>query len=534
MFAVSVSAQTIITEFEYFIDQGAEFGEAISVDVADNATQNQSFNIPFTNLSPGIHTVFMRCKNNLGLWSHTVSRVFLVQENQPASAVTVIEYSIDQMPYFGEANTIVLTEPSSDVNFAIEISPSELENLSEGPHVVYVRVKDNNDEWSHTNSIVFIKVDPLNAPIVGAEFFIGEDPGIGMAEAQGDYMAFAQPAMQGVFPLTIPPNLLIDGFNLVGMRTKNSNGEWSHTRFFEVIVQIEEFVTGTIQSSSETVCYNTIPNAISVTAAAEAINGDISYQWYSRGGIHTASGALSSWNILDGETGTTLSFNQGLTSTTTYACYVTTANGAAWMLGQAQITVLDPPTLGALVLADEVLTAPANPALISFITAPAGSTNFTYQWYSFNSLTAQVPTDCSTDGWQLIPGATSSSYNPLTGVNQDITYACFVTPTGANTCSTPCWAQNTRQIDVSTVSVDEVGANVISIYPNPCADVLYVDIAETANCTIRIFDITGKTLEQFNSNSFTTTINMAKYAIGTYLVEIKSNSNIIQKHVIKN
>lgn len=301
MFAVSVSAQTTVTEFEYFIDQGAEFGEAISVDVADNATQNQSFNIPFTNLSPGIHTVFMRCKNNLGLWSHTVSRVFLVQENQPASAVTVIEYSIDQMPYFGEANTIVLTEPSSDVNFAIEISPSELENLSEGPHVVYVRVKDNNDEWSHTNSIVFIKVDPLNAPIVGAEFFIGEDPGVGMAEAQGDYMAFAQPAMQGVFPLTIPPNLLINGFNLVGIRTKNSNGEWSHTRFFEVIVQIEEFVTGTIQSSSETICYNTIPNAISVTAAAEAINGGISYQWYSRSGIHTASGALSLWNILDGE-----------------------------------------------------------------------------------------------------------------------------------------------------------------------------------------------------------------------------------------
>jgi hypothetical protein len=65
-------------------------------------------------------------------------------------------------------------------------------------------------------------------------------------------------------------------------------------------------------------------------------------------------------------------------------------------------------------------------SLISINTAPTAISNYSLQWY-FKTGNNAAPTGSNTSGWNLIPGATSSSLTvgAFTGTR---TYTCFVTP----------------------------------------------------------------------------------------------------------
>jgi hypothetical protein len=87
-----------------------------------------------------------------------------------------------------------------------------------------------------------------------------------------------------------------------------------------------------------------------------------------------------------------------------------------------------------------------NPNPISIAIQPSGCSSFTYQWYSFNGVTS-APSGSSTAGWTIIPGATSSSYDPSV-LSQSTTFACFVTPSAG--CGTPGWAQGAASFTITS------------------------------------------------------------------------------------
>jgi hypothetical protein len=97
-----------------------------------------------------------------------------------------------------------------------------------------------------------------------------------------------------------------------------------------------------------------------------------------------------------------------------------------------------------------------NPNPISFTSLPSGCPSYSYQWYSFNDITT-APTGSSTNGWTIIPGATSSSYDPPT-LFQSTTFACFVTPSAG--CGTPGWAQGAASFTI-TSSAGQVNSSLV-------------------------------------------------------------------------
>jgi hypothetical protein len=107
-----------------------------------------------------------------------------------------------------------------------------------------------------------------------------------------------------------------------------------------------------------------------------------------------------------------------------------------------------------------------NPGAIDFLNLPTGCPSFTYQWYSFNGITS-APSGSSTNGWTIIPGATSSSYDPPT-LFQSTTFACFVTPSAG--CGTPGWAVGAASFtitssagQVNSTSVQQCGNGAVAL-----------------------------------------------------------------------
>jgi hypothetical protein len=97
-----------------------------------------------------------------------------------------------------------------------------------------------------------------------------------------------------------------------------------------------------------------------------------------------------------------------------------------------------------------------NPNPISIAIQPSGCSSFTYQWYSFNGVET-APSGSSTSGWTLIPGATSTSYDPP-ALSQSTTFACFVTALAG--CGTSGWAQGAASFTI-TASAGQVNSTLV-------------------------------------------------------------------------
>lgn len=109
------------------------------------------------------------------------------------------------------------------------------------------------------------------------------------------------------------------------------------------------------------------------------------------------------------------------------------------------------------------LSALNNPNPISFILSPSGCPSYSYQWYSFNGITT-APTGSSTNGWTIIPGATSNIYDPPT-LAQSTTFACFVSPSAG--CGTPGWAQGAASFTITSSAGQINSALVQQCSPSP-------------------------------------------------------------------
>jgi hypothetical protein len=209
---------------------------------------------------------------------------------------------------------------------------------------------------------------------------------------------------------------------------------------------------GTLANGTQTSSGSGDPSSISFSATPSGGAGTFAYQWYSRSGIQIAPTGTSTtgWTAVSGATGATYDPGVQLASVSFAAMVDPTGTpdcgGFAWSNGVRQITVNASSGFSAGILASgnqAFCSSGGDPALISFSTAPSGSTSFTRQWY-FKSGIQAAPSGSSVSGWTAIASATGSSYDPPAGLTASRTYACFVTPASG----TGAWAGGVRQITV--------------------------------------------------------------------------------------
>ncbi len=134
----------------------------------------------------------------------------------------------------------------------------------------------------------------------------------------------------------------------------------------------------------------------------------------------------------------------------------------------------------------------------------------TYQWVDCDNSNAPIA------------GATSQSYTATANGN----YAVQVT---ANFCTamSPCFA-------VTTVGIDEYDlGTVFSIYPNPTSDAVTYTFNGGVSLKFVLTTITGEILWKGKSSGNQGTIDLSKYAVGTYLLDVVNGNKNATIRLIK-
>lgn len=138
-----------------------------------------------------------------------------------AQNIASIEYFIDSDPGFGKGKSIGF-QSSPDVD-ALNFN-ANLTAVASGFHMLYMRSKDENGNWSFIVGRPFVKIAPPKplGKVVYIEYYVDNDPGFGKATA----LAFT-PA-DSVKDLTFVAELgkLEPGLHMLAIRSKDANGNW--------------------------------------------------------------------------------------------------------------------------------------------------------------------------------------------------------------------------------------------------------------------------------------------------------------------
>ncbi|MEO7312250.1 MAG: hypothetical protein ABIX01_17750 [Chitinophagaceae bacterium] len=221
-----VQGQKKIFKAEYFFDTDPGFNNAnqVLVPTPVQTVSNLNINPNISDLSTGLHTLFVRVLDSNFMWSQTIPQLFYKEANLAinAPALTQVEYFVDTDPGFGLGIQVSVTAATGTV-----FTPS-LNTLSNGLHNLFVRTRDANGKWSQTVGQLFFKEANLatTAPnLVKLEYFVDNEPGFGLAT---DVPVAAAAALTGT---AFTPSLtgLSNGLHNLFVRTLDANGRWSQT-----------------------------------------------------------------------------------------------------------------------------------------------------------------------------------------------------------------------------------------------------------------------------------------------------------------
>lgn len=144
------SAQSSVTQAEYFWDTDPGVGMATAVQAADG-----NFNSAFEQLtrtgialpSAGLHKFGIRVKDNTGQWGPVFMNIVEVQQGGSAiMALAQAEYFWDTDPGLGLGTPVLATDGNFNSAFE-QLTKTGIALPSLGLHVFNIRVKDNTGQW---------------------------------------------------------------------------------------------------------------------------------------------------------------------------------------------------------------------------------------------------------------------------------------------------------------------------------------------------------------------------------------------------
>ncbi|MFN5168404.1 MAG: PKD domain-containing protein [Cyclobacteriaceae bacterium] len=168
-----------------------------------------------------------------------------------AQNINRFEYFFDTDPGVGASTTFTNIAPTTlitDLNIPIATT-----SLLPGFHTLYIRSRNDLNQWTHTHFRNFFVATVPPAPgtlnIDRIEYFIDTDPGVGLAtEAPG----LTPDDVLTNFPIDISAVPLTAGPHTFYVRAKTSDGQWTHTHFRNFFVDAAVASPPTITNFSPT------------------------------------------------------------------------------------------------------------------------------------------------------------------------------------------------------------------------------------------------------------------------------------------
>lgn len=222
----SIHATQEMVAYQYFFDEdpGVDTpgnGAIVPITPTDSFHQNVNLQVP-SNLSAGIHYLYVRFKDTYGRWSIADRKMLFVQPGTDPMQITAYQYYFDTDPGVGIAGNgaIVPITPTSSLNQVIAINlPS---NLSSGVHNLFIRARDQYGRWSITDKKVLVVGGGYIEEVSAMEYYFDNDPGVGNANP----LAVNADSVVN-FTANIQVPCLSSGTHYLYVRAKGDQGVWS-------------------------------------------------------------------------------------------------------------------------------------------------------------------------------------------------------------------------------------------------------------------------------------------------------------------
>jgi len=162
--------------------------------------------------------------------------ICLLSINLFAQNITSAEYFIDTDPGFGNGTQIPVTPaPEVTINYSVDLN-----TINDGFHVLCFRAQDDSGIWSIAYNKPFYKLSPIQiAPdIVGMEYFIDTDPGLGNGE-----VITITTGQDVTANFAADLTSVDDGFHILYVRGKYANGAWSISNSKPFFKETEKLLT---------------------------------------------------------------------------------------------------------------------------------------------------------------------------------------------------------------------------------------------------------------------------------------------------
>lgn len=142
-------SQSIVSA-EYFFDADPGVGNGTTLSVnANTGTLTQTYSVPTTGLSHGFHSLYFRILNAEGNWSlYDRSIIYLKEFSEVGSNIVSAEYFIDSDPGVGNGFPMSISSSPQIITF-------DTDGLDDGDHFFYVRVLNQDGEWSFYDYAMF-------------------------------------------------------------------------------------------------------------------------------------------------------------------------------------------------------------------------------------------------------------------------------------------------------------------------------------------------------------------------------------------
>lgn len=249
-----------------------------------------------------------------------------------------------------------------------------------------------------------------------------------------------------------------------------TNAQGSNSISFDNYITVLPRPELSITASDSSTCRGT---PVNITAT-----GAVSYNWFPTVGLNNPNSAVITANPQQ---------------TTTYTLNGTGANGCI-ALKEFTLTVLPIPATPVISFSEQngTLTTTANAQQ--------------YQWLLTNN---------------AISGATDQSYIPTQNGSYRVRvfneFGCFAT---------------SNALTVSTVSIDDINAAGITVFPNPASDFIYINANGKPIQLVQLIDATGRLIHSANSN--TESIAVSNLSKGIYTILIYSGNSTYRSRFVKN
>ena len=243
--AQQTSQQVTLLQYFFDVDPGVGvIGNGGLIPCGNISNLNQIISFNSSSISPGLHNLYCRVRDEYGRWSLTQRQLILVEaiDYIASDSIKEVQYFFDNdsgVAVTTNGGVLSLT-PEMSVNQSLSIA---LPNLSSGIHNLYVRVKNKQNDWSLALQKQFI-IEYINDTLASAltqyQYFFDVDPGFNSAGNGAIISIDTTNAINQCIFFEFPS--LLFGAHHLYFRTKNQQGVWSNlesSTFLQEIIHNE-------------------------------------------------------------------------------------------------------------------------------------------------------------------------------------------------------------------------------------------------------------------------------------------------------